>query len=229
MSFKFESIYYGMMSMDEAQVLQKKILEERKSEVISILGLQHPEVLSLGQSLWDRDFSMYSHQFQNIYKTPRGGQMTLHNEGQLIIYPVFNIREFKFNIKTYVCFLLECVSEVLNNYGVITTINKDKNIGLYVDGSKLLSIGLKYSQSWVSQGMALNICNDLSKFQLIDVCGIAGAKVTSLRELGLNIDVKELFCSISKNFEQKIRTKKMVRSTGLEPVTTNMSSWCSTN
>lgn len=122
-----------------------------------------------------------------IIKTKRGGDITFHGPGQIIIYPVINIKRVKIGIKEYIYRLEQLVINLFNSFGIVVTREKI-NHGVWYSGKKIASVGVRVNNGVTLHGIAVNIDNDLSPFANINPCGLKGVKVTSLKEI-LNRDI----------------------------------------
>lgn len=115
----------------------------------------------------------------------RGGKITYHGLGQLIIYVLFDLKRQALNIRQLVSILENTVIDLLKHYGIDAVANKDAP-GVYVNGEKIASLGLRVKKDYCYHGLSLNLNMDLTPFTLIDPCGYAGLKVTQLYDLGVD-------------------------------------------
>ncbi|CAL5229511.1 g12849 [Coccomyxa viridis] len=174
----------------EAWDLQKQLLravlasEDTSSPAGYLLLVQHQPVFTLGSgsSLEHLGFDPSSPPFP-LFRTERGGEVTYHGPGQLVAYPIINLRLFNQDLHWYLRSLEEviirCLDEVSGLHGErITGLT-----GVWVGGKKVAAIGVR-AQRWVTyHGFAINLANDLRPFQLITPCGISDRTVTSVKEL----------------------------------------------
>lgn len=127
----------------------------------------------------------------------RGGDITYHGPGQLVVYPVINLRNHGLGVKAYVELLENSVIELLEGYGLQATSNRDA-IGVWLDwgtadARKICAIGVKVSHAVTMHGLALNVNTDLSAFAKINPCGFVDKGVTSIaRELGHDVDFNQV-------------------------------------
>ena len=119
-----------------------------------------------------------------VVKIDRGGQVTYHGPGQLVVYVLLDLRRMGLTIRPLVEMLERCVIATVQRYGILANGRRDAP-GVYVDGAKLAAIGLRVSRGCSYHGLALNVDMDLAPFARIDPCGMAGLPVTQLRELGV--------------------------------------------
>ncbi len=126
-----------------------------------------------------------------IINSDRGGQVTYHGPGQLVIYTLLDIKRLHLNIRSLVTLLEQSMIHALAEYG-ITAIAKPEAPGVYVNHKKIGSIGLRIKNNCCYHGLSLNNQMDLSPFNHINTCGYSGLEVTQLANLGVNISTAEL-------------------------------------
>jgi len=114
----------------------------------------------------------------------RGGQVTYHGPGQLVVYLLLDIRRKNLSVRDLVMRIEQAVIGLLSHYGVVAEGNRDAP-GVYVQGSKVAALGLRVTRGYTYHGLSLNVSMDLEPFQRINPCGYAGLKVTQCRELGI--------------------------------------------
>ncbi len=147
-----------------------------------------------------------------VVQVDRGGQVTYHGPGQQMMYILLDIRRLKIGVRTLVTALEECVVNSLKSYGIDAYPKADAP-GVYVDGKKICSIGLRIRRGCSFHGLALNVNMDLSPFQRINPCGYAGLEMVDCAQLdgpeNLSIagkEVVEQFCALlgisSKEFRE---------------------------
>lgn len=130
-----------------------------------------------------------------FYQTNRGGLITFHGPGQLVAYPIINLKHFKPSVRWYVCCIEQTIIELCRKLNL--TANTSPHTGVWINDNKVCAIGVHCSRYVTSHGLALNCNIDLSWYKHIVPCGIQDKGVTSLtRELGKNIaitDIEPLF------------------------------------
>lgn len=126
-----------------------------------------------------------------VVATDRGGQITYHGPGQLIIYLLLDIKRRKHGIRQLVRHIETAVIDVLQVYGIKGETRVDAP-GVYVASEKIASLGLRVSRGCSYHGLSLNVEMDTTPFQHIDVCGIRGLEVTTLRELGVDASIDDV-------------------------------------
>lgn len=122
-----------------------------------------------------------------LLKVDRGGQVTYHGPGQLIVYVLWNLARDGLNVRQTVRRLERAVITLLARHGVAAHAREDAP-GVYVEDAKIASLGLKIRKGCCYHGLALNVDLDLAPFSLIDPCGFPALRVTRLRDLGITVD-----------------------------------------
>ena len=181
----------GLVPYGEALALQRQLVEERRAEAIpdQLLLVEHPPVLTLGV----RGDGGRSHILAtpealaargiDVFETGRGGDITYHGPGQIVGYPIVNLKPDRCDVHRYVRDLEEVLIRVAADYGIQAK-RIDGLTGVWVGSEKLAAIGVRISRWITSHGFALNHTTNLSHFNLIVPCGIADRGVTSLERLG---------------------------------------------
>ncbi len=151
--------------------------------------VEHPAVYTLG--LNGKEQHILKQTDIPIIPTDRGGQVTYHGPGQLVIYTLFNIDRLKLNTRQLVSLLEQAMVDTLAQYGIWANSRKDAP-GVYVNENKIGSIGLRIKKGCSYHGLSLNNHMDLSPFNHINTCGYPGLEVTQLFDEGVNIKTCEL-------------------------------------
>lgn len=166
-----------------------------------LLWVEHPPVFTLGKSgkmehlLVDKE--ALAEKGIEFYQTNRGGDITFHGPGQLVVYPIFDLDNFFTDIHKYLRFLEEAVIETLKEYGLNGSRSQGET-GVWLEvgtpfARKICAMGVRASRWVTMHGLAFNINTDLSYFDHIVPCGIQGKGVTSLsKELGREISLEEV-------------------------------------
>lgn len=190
----------GVVPYGEGLELQKTLVEERRAGRIpdTLLLLEHPHVITLGVKLADARSHIVASPGQldtlhvDVVETGRGGDVTYHGPGQLVAYPILDLRPDRCDVHQYVRDLEEVMVRVCGDYGV-TAGRVPGFSGAWVGDRKIGAIGVRISRWITSHGLAFNVATDLSFFDLIVPCGIADKAVTSLdRELGCAVDRRQV-------------------------------------
>ena len=187
------------------------LLEERLIDIDSnkkqdlIWFLEHEEVYTAGTSY--KEDEILNKQI-NLVKTNRGGKITYHGPGQLICYFVIDLKKRKKDIRKFITLIEKTIIESLSNFG-IKTFGDPKNIGIWIDHKssikKIAAIGVKVSKWIAYHGFAININNDLEKYQNIIPCGIIDKGVTNLQEVK-DQNYEKLTDVIVNNFIKNLET-----------------------
>jgi len=198
-------------SYDEVEYLLGKKLQKKAKEILKnkslsgiLILLSHPPVYTIGRGGGLNNFKIELNEIKKIaeiYEVERGGNVTFHGPGQLVIYPIFALREDKFDIGNLVYNLEEVVIRVLKDFNIIGE-RKRKYPGVWVKDEKICALGLSIHHFITSHGLALNINTDLSYFDNIVPCGIKEYGVTSLEKLGIKIDINVVKQKIIEKMEE---------------------------
>lgn len=171
------------------QAMQRFTDERDASTEDEIWLLQHPPVFTLGMAA-DRGHVLAAGDIP-LVQTDRGGQVTYHGPGQLVLYVLADLRRNGIGVRDLVVLLERSVIELVAPHGVQAEGRRDAP-GVYVGGRKLASVGMRIRRGASYHGLALNVDMDLAPFARINPCGMAGMQVTQLRELGVPGSVEEV-------------------------------------
>lgn len=194
-----EIVDLGLMDYEKAVTLQQKIVAEKintpgKENVI--LMVEHPPVFTLGKR-GGKENLIKSEEFLKaenmlVIQTGRGGNITFHGPGQLVVYPVVNLRQAGKGIPEFV-YLLESVMIEIAAQFKVKAVRDKRNHGIWVDKKKIGSLGLTIRRNISFHGLALNVNIDLSPFSWIHPCGMPGVEMTSIEKevlkSGTNVSV----------------------------------------
>ena len=194
---QIEIIDLGSLRYGDALARQEAAHAEVASERMPgvIFTVEHEPVLTMGKNsdqghlLFSRDF--YQSQGIEIVDTERGGQITAHMPGQLVIYPILNIGALGLTVRTYVNILEESVIQTLAKYG-IKAHRDPEHPGVWVGHDKICALGVRIKSRVTMHGLALNVNNDLALFGKIVPCGIRFRGVTSIERLLLTAPTIDL-------------------------------------
>lgn len=181
---------------------RKLPLEEQIPTPNYLLYCEHPHVYTLGKSGEENHLLLNEKQLEenhaSFYKINRGGDITYHGPGQLVVYPIFDLENFFTDIHKYLRFLEEAVILTLNEYGIQSG-RVEGLTGVWIDGDnplkarKICAMGVKCSRWVTMHGIGFNINSQLEYFKNIIPCGIDDKAVTSLeKELGKPVDMVQL-------------------------------------
>ncbi|HUI76976.1 MAG TPA: lipoyl(octanoyl) transferase LipB [Bryobacteraceae bacterium] len=194
----------GRIEYGAAFDLQQRLVAERKSSLIpdQLLLLEHPHVITLGrngrmQNLLANE-EVLSRAGISFFPTDRGGDITYHGPGQLVGYPIIDLREWKRDVGAYVRGVEQVIIDTLADFGIAAG-RIPKLTGVWVGERKIAAIGVHISRWVTSHGFALNVHTDLHYFQYIVPCGLT-KPVTSMEQLGLRTDLTEVSRSLAAHF-----------------------------
>jgi lipoyl(octanoyl) transferase len=179
--------HLGLAAYEPTWRAMQRLTDERTQETADeIWFVEHPPVFTLGLNA-SREHLLNTGDI-DIVQIDRGGQVTYHGPGQLVVYPLLNLRRLKLGVRDLVVALENAVIDYAAERGV-TAAGSRQAPGVYVDGAKLASIGLRIRRGASYHGMSLNVSMDLRPFERINVCGYQGLRVTRLSDLGVLDDV----------------------------------------
>ena len=195
----------GRMSYSEALEIQQQIATERKQGLGTdqLLFVEHPHVLTTGRNGHEENIlaseAMLRSAGIELHETDRGGDVTYHGPGQIVAYPIMDLREWKRDVGAFVRGIEQVLIDALSDFGIEAR-RIAKCTGVWVGDAKIGAIGVHLSR-WVStHGWALNVAPDLSYFQYIVPCGLA-KPVTSMAALGVNARMEDVRESLARHFQ----------------------------
>jgi len=156
---------------------------------------EHPPVFTLGLNA-SREHLLDTGDIP-VVQVDRGGQVTYHGPGQLMIYPLIDLRRAKLGVRDLVTGLEQSIVDLLREQGIEAKARADAP-GVYVDGRKIASVGLRIRRGSSFHGMALNIDVDLQPFSRINPCGFSDLEVTDLRALGVREDRESIRAAVER-------------------------------
>ena len=199
----------GLIPYAEALALQSDLVGRRRTGDIpdQLLLLQHPHVITLGtaasRSHVLADESRRRELGIDLVDVGRGGDVTYHGPGQLVGYPILDLKPDRKDVHQYLRDLEAVLVHTLDEVGIRGEPLPNLT-GVWVDGRKIAAIGVRISSGWItSHGFALNVSNDLSFFETIVPCGIQDVSVTSVsQELGRPFAVPDILGMVSEAFSE---------------------------
>jgi len=178
----------GLIDYRKAWDLQHDLwLRRVKGELPNLLLLlEHPHVITLGRR-GNRSHLIVSPETLEAMKIPvihveRGGDITYHGPGQIVVYPILDLKDYGYRLVRYVDQLEEVVLRVLRDFGIEGG-RDPSNRGVWVDGDKIASVGVAIKRGVSFHGMALNYETDLKYFDLIHPCGLEGKRMTTMAKI----------------------------------------------
>lgn len=201
-----EATWLGQVSYSEGLALQERAVERLRSGEApeQLLLLEHPHVFTLGRGADAAHILAGKELLQSrsieVHETGRGGDVTYHGPGQLVGYPIINLKPDRCDVHRYVRDLEEALIRTVADFGVTGT-RVAGLTGVWVGNEKIAAIGVRIARWITSHGFALNVSTDLKYFQMIVPCGIADKGVTSISTLvGRNIDIQQVAQSAASRF-----------------------------
>ena len=177
------------------RAMQKLTDERTEATRDEIWCLEHPPVFTQGMA--GKAEHVLAPGDIPVVNIDRGGQVTYHGPGQLVVYPLLDLRRLQLGVREMVVALENAIIDTVAQWGIQAQGNRNAP-GVYVDGKKLASIGLRIRRGCSYHGLALNVAMDIEPFQRINPCGYQGLQVTQLSELGgpsdLNV-VGDVLCA----------------------------------
>jgi lipoyl(octanoyl) transferase len=176
----------------------KQFTSKRNPDTVDELWLlEHPPVFTQGQA--GKDEHILNASGIPIIKSDRGGQVTYHGPGQLVAYVLVDIKRRHLGIRTLVQQLEQVLIVLLQHYGVVAE-RRCGAPGIYIDGKKIASIGLRVKNGCTYHGIALNVNMDLNPFRGINPCGYATLEMTQLSQFVNNCCVDDVSQQFSRHF-----------------------------
>ncbi|RZQ53695.1 octanoyltransferase [Pseudoalteromonas phenolica] len=150
-----------------------------------------------------------------VIQVDRGGQVTYHGPGQQMMYVLFNLRRLKIGVRELVTWLEECIVDLLKEYDINAYAKADAP-GVYVNDSKIASLGLRVRRGCSFHGLALNVNMDMSPFMLINPCGYAGMNMVQTSELNGPSQLDEVAQGLVKHMQKRLKAEHVEHKKGFE-------------
>jgi lipoic acid synthetase len=203
--------YLGTVPYEVALNLQQKLKQARAEGKIGdvILLLQHPSVLTVGRFKGGEDITVPPETLARegiaVFHTDRGGGITYHGPGQLVGYPIINLKENGLGVREYIWKLEEAIIKTLLALG-IQGCRLAGYPGVWASGKKVCSIGIHVSHHITTHGFALNVTNDLRYFEYMRPCGLQGQVMTSISQLlGHRVEMETIIEKLLPAFSETFR------------------------
>jgi lipoyl(octanoyl) transferase len=184
------------------RAMQRFTAERAAGTPDEIWFLEHPPVFTLGVSA-SRAHLLAPGEIP-VVQIDRGGQVTYHGPGQLVVYPLIDLRRAALGVREFVSALECAVIDLAADYGIAASSRREAP-GVYVDGRKLASVGVRVRRGGSYHGLALNVALDLAPFGRINPCGYAGLQMTQLSELGGPGTVAECAAALEPHLRRALR------------------------
>lgn len=194
--------YLGQLSLLQASEMMEYLkIQVQNSPRVCILGLQHNKTITLGRRAKAEEEVNYLNEGYEVHSTSRGGLATLHDDGQLVIYPVLDVKALGLKPRVYIENLNQAVISVLKEFN-INAFYDECNAGVYTDKGKISFTGVRLEKGVSSHGISFNIQNDLSRFEQIRACGIEKPRFDRLSNYAKDFEMKGIFTSWCSHFSK---------------------------
>jgi lipoyl(octanoyl) transferase len=203
---------------EEAFALQKRLVTMRSQDAIcdTLILLEHPPVFTVTRKAALNNILASPDELEDkgisLCKTNRGGDITYHGPGQIVGYPIMNLKDHGKDLHKYIRNIEEIIISLLMDYGI--SAHRDKaNPGVWIGDEKIAAIGIAVKSSWTTMhGFAFNVNPDLNNYSLIVPCGLTNKGITSLSKLlGTPISMEEVREKVIHHYAEvfKLRTRKV--------------------
>ena len=203
---------------DEAFALQKRLVTMRSQDAIcdTLILLEHPPVFTVTRKATRKNILASPDELEDqgisLCETNRGGDITYHGPGQIVGYPIMNLKDHGKDLHKYIRNIEEILISLLMDYGI--SAHRDKaNPGVWIGDEKIAAIGIAVKSSWTTMhGFAFNVNPDLKHYSLIVPCGLTNKGITSLSKLlGTPINMEEVREKLIHHYAEvfKLRTRKV--------------------
>ncbi len=207
--------HLGLMPYLEALDLQRRLAALRFEGRIDdiLLLLQHPPTVTLGRFAKEENLLCPEAELRQrkiaFCRTDRGGDITFHCPGQLIVYPIMDIRKIKGRLRDFLWQLEEVAILTLQSYGIAAE-RWTEHPGIWVNGKQIGAVGLRFSRGISMHGLSLNVNPDLASFKVINLCGLPGKEAVSITGLlGHRVAISDVRRRLEKNFARIFNVKLM--------------------
>jgi lipoyl(octanoyl) transferase len=194
----------GSLRYADAFALQQQLVERRKRGEIpdQLLIVEHPHVVTMGRTAHDENLlctpELLDRAGIEFHRTDRGGDVTYHGPGQIVGYPIVDLREWKRDVMAYVRALEQVLIDALAEFGIAAG-REAGATGVWTAQGKIAAIGVHISRWVTSHGFALNVATDLDYFRYIVPCGLT-KPVTSMQALGCQADRDQVVAAVARSF-----------------------------
>ena len=201
----------GLCEYETTMVSMQTFTNRReKNTQDEIWILQHPPVFTRGVSCRQLPNRLLPSTMK-VVDSDRGGQITYHGPGQLVVYLLLDLRRRQLGVRTFVSLLETVIIDVLGQHGLEAG-RRPEAPGVYVGGAKIAALGLRVRSGCCYHGISLNIDLDLTPFSWIDPCGYAGLAVTSVVEQGVTTSIESIQLSVLRELQSGLDFPTMIKS-----------------
>jgi lipoyl(octanoyl) transferase len=197
----------GLVEYESAFKAMKEKVDKGLTEN-EIWILEHPPVFTVGVN--KKNLLLPDSSSIPLFFSDRGGKITYHGPGQIIIYTLIKLVDYKINISHFVRLLENSIINFLQDFKIESHIVSDAP-GVYVNNMKLASVGLRIRKNQIYHGISINHDMDLNPFKMIDPCGYHNLEMVQLRELGINLNSEEVADKIVSNILNDLKKYETTR------------------
>ena len=207
----------GRLGYADALAIQRELVEQRKSGEIAdqLLFVEHPHVVTMGRNGHGENVLASPEVLERagieFHHTDRGGDVTYHGPGQIVGYPIFDLRDWKRDVVAYIRGMEEVLIQTLAEFGIAAARQPGAS-GAWVGNAKVAAVGVHISRWVASHGLALNVDTDLNYFRYIVPCGLK-QPVTSLRALGCRASRREVTEALAGAFGRVFQRRMIMENT----------------
>src|SRR4051794_15113889 len=209
----------GRIRYGDALAIQQSLASDRKLGLVPdhLLLLEHPHVVTMGRNGHEENLlasdEVMARTGIEYFPTDRGGDVTYHGPGQLVGYPILDLRDWKRDVGAFVRAIEQTLIDTLADYS-LEAVRIPKLTGVWVNDRKIAAIGVHLSRWVTSHGFALNVNTDLTYFQYIVPCGLT-KPVTSMAQLGVRARVEEVGERLAANFGRIFESEMLLEAPAL--------------
>jgi len=203
---KSQVLDLGLIPYRKAYEVQKHCMDINRTQGLqSLILCEHPPVLTLGRLAKESNFlwpqNLIRDKGVEIHIIDRGGEITLHSPGQLVVYPVLDLVHFGKDLHKYLHDLEEVMIDLCDDFGIVANRNSI-NTGIFVKDQKIGSIGIGV-RKWISyHGLALNVNTDLNLYSMIKPCGLDVTMTSMAQIMGETVSIKDVMNHLIKRFNK---------------------------
>lgn len=188
--FKAHSIQRGLLYPPSMEKMNQVFSSLKQGSEDQILAFEYEPLFTLGRSLSKTELLLPDS--IPSFKTERGGLVTFHNPGQLVIYPILNLRRLKLGVKDFIFKMEETVLKSLSEFS-IESFRKEACPGVFTASGKVMSMGFRIREGISTHGIAVNVCNELEDFQGLSLCSSKSAKLDRLMNYDSSISTESFY------------------------------------
>jgi len=198
--------YLGMTSYESTWNEMKNFASKRNDSTQDEIWItEHEAIYTLG--LNKKDFKQPLRKDIPVLAVDRGGKITYHGRGQLIIYPLIDLKRYHLNIRSFVTLIEKSIINFLSHHGIKASA-KIEAPGVYIGNKKIASLGLRIKNHTSYHGLSMNIDMDLGPFEAIDPCGYKDLQMTQLKTFTNSISIESAGLEIANNIKNQLLNLK---------------------